>query len=432
MFYKKTLHDFDVNGKKILLRADFNVPLTDEGEIESNFRITQSLPTIRALQERGCKGVICSHLGRPSGPDDAKFSLRPVAKELEKLLGQKVTFVDDCVGEQVKHATNDMQAGDVVLLENLRFHPEEENNDEQFARALVESTGAEVFVQDGFGVVHRAHASTDAVARIIPAVAGLLLAKEVDTITEAIHNPTRPLMAIIGGAKIEDKIDIIYKFLDIADIVIIGGAMANTFLKAQGVEVGDSLYDEGELDTAHNIIDKVREICAHRKLIFYLPQDGIVATEIAKDAHTRIVDWDAHFIATVESYPKKPTATSGKVKKHEKILDIGPFSAAFISGAMQLCGTVVWNGTMGVSETPALRGPIGPFAHGTEAIMDSIVGKYGNRPFSVVGGGDTAAYVEARGMNDMFSHVSTGGGASLELMAGKDLPGVSVLWDKEG
>lgn len=432
MFYKKTVQDFDVNGKKVLLRADYNVPLKEDGEIESNFRITQSLPTIRFLQERGCKVIICSHLGRPTGPDDVKNSLRPVAKELEKLLERKVTFVEECIGDSVKSATENMQPGDIVLLENLRFHSEEEANDEQFARQIVEACGAEVFVQDGFGVVHRAHASTDAITRLLPSVAGLLLANEVDTITEAIHNPKRPLMAIIGGAKIEDKIDIIYKFLDIADIVIIGGAMANTFLKAQGVEVGDSLYDEDELETAHGIIDKVREICSQRKLIFYLPQDGIVSTEIAKNAHTRIVDWDAHFIATVEAYPKKPTATSGKVKKHEKILDIGPFSAAFISGSMQLCGTVVWNGTMGVSETPALSGPVGPFAHGTEAIMDSLVGKYGNKPFSVVGGGDTAAYVEERGMNDMFSHVSTGGGASLELMAGKDLPGVSALWNKEG
>lgn len=432
MFTKKTLHDFDVNNKKILLRADYNVPLTEEGAIESNFRITQSLPTVKALLERGCKVIICSHLGRPSGPDDIKFSLRPVAKELEKLLEHKVNFVEDCVGDAVKQATDDMQSCDIVMLENLRFHPEEEANDEGFAIDIVRSTGAEVFVQDGFGVVHRAHASTDAIARQLPAVSGLLLAREVDTITNAIHNPEHPLMAIIGGAKIEDKIDIIYTFLEIADVVIIGGAMANTFLKAQGVEIGDSLYDEDELDTAHGIIDKVREICTRRKLIFYLPQDGIVATDIAKDAHTRIVDWDAHMIATVEAYPKKPSATSGKVKKHEKILDIGPFSAAFISGAMQLCGTVVWNGTMGVSETPAISGAIGPFAHGTEAIMDSLVGKYGNRPFTVVGGGDTAAYVEGRGMTDMFSHVSTGGGASLELMAGKELPGVTVLWNKEG
>lgn len=432
MFHKKTLRDFDINGKKVLLRVDYNVPLGDSSEIESTYRITQSLPTIRALQERGCKIVICSHLGRPSGPDDAKCSLRPVAKELEKLLEHPVKFVDNCIGDAVKSATSDMQPGDIVLLENLRFHAEEEQNDENFAAEIISSCGAEVFVQDAFGVVHRAHASTDAIARKLPAVSGLLLEKEVDTITNAIHNPMHPLMAVIGGAKIEDKIDIIYKFLDIADIVIIGGAMANTFLKAQGIEIGDSLYDEDELDTAHGIIDKVREICTHRKLIFYLPQDGIVATEVAQNAHTRIVDWDAHMIASVEAYPKKPTATSGKVKKHEKILDIGPFSAAFISGAMQLCGTVVWNGTMGVSETPALTGSVGPFAHGTQAVVDSMVGKYGNRPVTVVGGGDTAAYVEEHGMTDMFSHVSTGGGASLELMSGKDLPGVAVLWDKEG
>lgn len=432
MFDKKTLYDYDVYGKKVLLRADYNVPLKPDGSLESNYRITQSIPTIQALQEKGCRIVICSHLGRPSSPKDKKYSLKPVADELSRLLGQDVKFVEDCIGDEVKQATKSMDAGQIVLLENLRFHPGEKKNDEQFAKDIVESTGAEVFVQDGFGVVHRAHASTDAVARLLPALSGLLLEREVSTITEAIQNPQRPLMAIIGGAKIQDKIDIIYKFLDIADVVIIGGAMANTFLKAQGVEVGDSLVDDGELDTARDIIDKVRQVCSTRNLIFYLPQDGIVARKVDKSAKTRVVDWDGHVIATVESYPKKPKADSGKVRKDEKILDIGPFSAAFISGAMQLCKTVVWNGTMGVSEIAPLYGTVGPFAHGTEAVIDSLAGKYGNRPFSLLGGGDTTAYIDRRGMNDLFNHVSTGGGASLELMAGKELPGVTVLWGKEG
>lgn len=432
MFDKKTINDYDVYGKKVLLRADYNVPLTKDGAVASNYRITQSIPTIRALQEKGCRIIICSHLGRPTGPKDKKFSLKPVAQELGRLLGQDVKFVDDCVGDAVKDATKDMDAGQIVLLENLRFYPEEKKNDEQFARSIVESTGAEVFVQDGFGVVHRAHASTDAIARMLPAVSGLLLEKEVNTITEAILNPQRPLMAIIGGAKIEDKIGIIYKFLDIADIVIVGGAMANTFLKAQGIEVGDSLVDENELDTAHDIIDKVRHICATRRFIFYLPQDGVVARKIDKSAKTRLVDWDSHVIATLEAYPKKPKPESAKVRKDEKILDIGPYSAAFISGAMQLVNTVVWNGTMGVSEVDAIFGTVGPFAQGTEAVIDSLAGKYGNRPFSLLGGGDTTAYIDKRDMNDLFNHVSTGGGASLELMAGKELPGVAVLWGKEG
>lgn len=432
MFDKKTLHDYDIYGKKVLLRADYNVPLNKNGDIESDYRITESIPTIRALQEKGCRIVICSHLGRPGGAKDKKYSLKVVAKELSKLLGEHVTFVGDCIGESVKKATGSMDSGDIVLLENLRFYPGEKKNDEEFAKNIIESTGAEVLVQDGFGVVHRAHASTDAIAREIPAVAGLLLEKEVTAITDAIGNPNHPLMAIIGGAKIEDKIDIIYKFLDIADVVIIGGAMANTFLEAQGIEVGDSLIDEDEIDTAHDIIEKVRQVCASRKFIFYLPQDGVVARKVDKGAKTRIVDWDAHVIASIEAYPKKPKPETAKVRKDEKILDIGPFSASFISGAMQMCKTVVWNGTMGVSEIPSVLGPVGPFAHGTEAIIDSLVGKYGNKPFSLLGGGDTTAYIDRRGMNDMFNHVSTGGGASLELMAGKELPGVAVLWGKEG
>jgi 3-phosphoglycerate kinase len=430
LFSKKTIHEFDLAGKRVLLRADYNVPLNKDGTISSNYRIEQSLPTIRALQEKGCQIVICSHLGRPKSPDDRMYSLRPVARELSLLLGNGVVFVPDCVGDNVRKATSQMQAGDVVLLENVRFHPEEEANDSDFAKSIIESTGVEILVQDGFGVVHRAHATTDAIARQIPAVAGLLLEREVDTITKVMSEPARPLMAIIGGAKIADKIDIIYKFLDTADIVVIGGAMANTFLKAQGVEVGESLVDDEELDTAHQIMDKVRWVSGQRNFVFYLPQDGVVATEIDKKTTTRIVDWDAQVIADIEAYPKHPKAEASHVKNNEKILDIGPFSGAFIAGAAQLVNTVVWNGTMGVTETPAVHGPIGPFSHGTELIIDALVGKYGHRPFSLIGGGDTAGYIEDRGLNDMFNHVSTGGGASLELMSGKDLPGVSVLWDK--
>lgn len=432
MFQKKTLYDIDIQGKRVLLRADYNVPLNRDGTVASPYRIEQSLPTIRALQEKGCQIVICSHLGRPKGPDDTSCSLKPVARELSKLLKQDVTFVPDCVGDGVKQAVSAMKPGDIVLLENVRFHDEEEKNDEDFAKSIVASTGAEVFVQDGFGVVHRAHATTDAIARLLPAVAGLLLQREVDTITNVMLDPKRPLMAIIGGAKIADKIDIIYKFIDTADIVVIGGAMANTFLKAQGIDIGDSLADDDEMDTAHDIMDRVRAAAAERDLVFYLPQDGVVATEIDQRAATRIVDWDAHVIADIEAYPKRPKAETSHVKKDEKILDIGPFSGAFIAGAAQLVSTVVWNGTMGVTEVASLRGSVGPFSHGTEAIIDALVGRYGHRPFSLLGGGDTAGYIEERGMNDMFNHVSTGGGASLELMAGRGLPGVSVLLDKEG
>ncbi len=429
LFTKKTLNDIELSGKVVLLRADYNVPLKD-GVVKSDYRITQSIPTIRALQEKNCRIVICSHLGRPKGPEDKQFSLKPVAKELSKLLSQPVLFASNCVGAEVKEAASGLKSAEILLLENLRFHEEEEKNDEKFAEDIIESTGAEVLVQDGFGVVHRAHTSTDAIARKIPAVAGLLLAQEVDTITEVMHNPKKPLMAIIGGAKIADKIDIINTFIEKADVVAIGGAMANTFLLAQGVEVGSSLVDNEELDTAHEIMDKAREESKKRKFIFYLPQDGVVSKKIDSKTTTRIVDWDAQVIADIESYPANPKPKASRVAKDEKILDIGPFSGAFISGAMQLSETVVWNGTMGVSETEAVHGVIGPFAHGTELIIDGLVGKFGSKPFSLLGGGDTTGYIEHRDLTEMFNHVSTGGGASLELMSGKKLPGVEVLWDK--
>jgi 3-phosphoglycerate kinase len=429
-FHKKTINDINLQGKVVLLRADYNVPLDEKFHITSNYRITESLPTIKALQEKKCRIVILSHLGRPKGVDSSK-SLKPVAKELSKLLNMPVTFVPDCVGEAVTSAVKHMQAGEVVLLENVRFHTDKEKkNDETFAKALVESSLAEVFVQDCFGVAHRAHASVVGPAALLPSAAGLLLEKEVSTIITAIENPKRPLLAIIGGAKIADKIDIFEAFIKKADIIAVGGAMANTFLKAQGVEVGESLVDEAEITEAHDIMEKVRAEAKKRDFIFYLPQDGVVADKIESNVATRIVDWDAHVIASIEAYPSTPKTSSAKVAKHEMILDIGPFSGAFIAGAMQMVDTVVWNGTMGVTEVQALHGRVGPFSHGTEQIVNGLIGVYGHRPYSVVGGGDTAAYVDQRGMNDMFDHVSTGGGASLELMSGKKLPGVECLEDK--
>lgn len=429
-FTKKTLHDIDIAGKQVLLRADYNVPMEKDGSIASDYRIKQSLPTILALKEKGCKIVICSHLGRPSGKDDPKTTLKPVAKRLSELLGETVSFVTDCVGDEVAAATADLKPGQVILLQNLRYYKEEEKNDADFARVLAQDSRAEVFVQDGFGVVHRAHASTAAITQFLPSVAGLLLEREVDTITTVMQNPERPLMAIIGGAKIADKIDIIYKFLDLADVVVIGGAMANTFLMAEDIPVGDSLVDKDDLATAIEIMDRAREISKTRRFTLYLPQDGVVAESLDKTAKTRIVDWDAHVIADIQNYPKRPDRSASHVLKHEKILDVGPFSGAFITGAMQLTNTVIWNGTLGVTETDAIHGPVGPFAHGTELVIEGLLGSHGHKPFSVLGGGDTTAYIEERQLTDMFNHVSTGGGASLELMAGKTLPGVASLMDK--
>lgn len=417
-----------LKGKTVLLRADYNVPVTDEGTIRDDYRIQMSVPTVQYLQKQGAKVVICSHLGRPKGPNDASCSLKPVAEHLSKLLKTKVTFVPDCIGEVVQKAVQNLKAGDVLLLENLRFYPQEEANDDAFAKQL--ATGMDTFVQDGFGVVHRAHASTSAITKHLPSVAGLLLEREVDTITNVMQKPARPLMAIVGGAKIADKIGVLERFMDIADVLVVGGAMANTFLKAEGIETGKSLTDADDMPLARDIMAKAKKIARSRHFIFYLPQDGVVATSLDKTAKTRIVDWDAHIIADVENYPKLPPREDSHIKADELILDIGPFSGSFVAGSMQLANTVVWNGTLGVTETPAIHGPVGPFAHGTELIIEALLGEYGHRPFSLVGGGDTVGYIEQRKLTGSFNHVSTGGGASLELMSGKKLPGVEALQNK--
>jgi 3-phosphoglycerate kinase len=278
--------------------------------------------------------------------------------------------------------------------------------------------------------VHRAHASTDAITKHVPSVAGLLLEKEVDTITNIMQKPERPLAAIIGGAKIADKIDILNRFIEVADFVAIGGAMANTFLLASGVDVADSLVDKSELSVARDILKKAAAEAKERDFTFALPRDGVVASKVDKLAPTRLVDWGAHVVADVENYPKRVPASASHIHAHEKILDIGPFSGAFIAGGLQLANTVVWNGSMGVTETAGVQGPVGPYAHGTELVVEAILGQFGNRPFSLVGGGDTVGYVQQRGLTEAFDHVSTGGGASLELMAGRTLPGVAALRDK--
>jgi phosphoglycerate kinase len=282
----------------------------------------------------------------------------------------------------------------------------------------------------GFGVVHRAHASTDAVTRFLPSVAGLLLEKEVDTITTVMENPRKPLVAVIGGAKIADKIEILKRFIDIADVVAVGGAMANTFLLAKGIDVGKSMTDTDDVPLAKQIMELAQEKTKNGNFVFYLPQDGVVAKKLDKSAKTRIVDWSAHVIADVENYPKRPPREDSQIADDEMILDIGPFSGAFIAGALQLAGTVVWNGALGVTETEGLQGPVGPFAHGTELLTEAMTGQFGNRPFSLVGGGDTVGYIESHGMLEAFNHVSTGGGASLELMSGRKLPGVEALENK--
>jgi phosphoglycerate kinase len=427
MFTKQTIRDIDVHGKTVLLRADYNVPLRD-GKITDDYRIRQSLPTVNYLLEHGAKLIICSHLGRPDGKPDSEASLFPVAKQLQKLLDKPVEFATDCVGEKAEKPAAKLKSGEVLLLENLRFHAEEEKNDPEFAKQL--ASLADFFVQDGFGVVHRAHASTEGVTHFLPSVAGLLLEKEVDTITNVMEKPQRPLVAIIGGAKIADKIDILHKFIDIADFVAVGGAMANTFLAAQGVDVAKSMYDKADVPLAKDVLAKAEDKARKQPFVFAVPHDAVVAHKIDKTAPTRIVDWTAHVVADIENYPKRPPAVSSHIKHDEMILDIGPFSASFIAGAIQLAGTVVWNGAVGVTETKSMHDPIGPTAHGTETVMEAIIGEFGHKPFSLVGGGDTVGFVESRKMVGSFDHVSTGGGASLELMSGRKLPGVEALKNK--
>lgn len=429
MFTKQTITDWDFKKTpRVVLRADYNVPVK-AGKITDDYRIKQSLPTIKYLLEQNVKLVIMSHLGRPSGPRDTANSLRPVAARLSRLLGKPVAFADDCIGPVAEKSAAALKSGEILLVENVRFHPEEERNDAKFAEGLARL--GDVFVQDGFGVVHRAHASTEGITHQLPAVAGLLLAKEVDTITSVMEKPQRPLMAIVGGSKIADKIDILHRFIDIADIVAIGGAMANTFLAAQGHDLGKSLVDRAELSIAKDILRKAEAKAKDSSFVFYIPQDGVVARSVDSSAKTRVVDWSVHTIADIESYPKRPPAVALEVGPDEMVLDVGPFSGSFIAGAMQLTKTVVWNGTLGVTETASLQGPVGPFSHGTELVIDALLGQFGHRPFSLVGGGDTVGYVQSRKLTDCFDHVSTGGGASLELMAGRTLPGVAALLDKK-
>ncbi|MDQ3064849.1 MAG: phosphoglycerate kinase [bacterium] len=428
-FNKKTVRDIDLDGKRVLVRADYNVPIEDN-KVASDYRLSMSLPTIHYLLEHACSIVIMSHLGRPDGKPNPKYSLKPVAERLSQLLDREVLFADDCVGAETAEKVNALQPGQILLLENVRFHTEEEAYDEAFARKL--ASYGEVFVQDAFGVVHHGAVSVSEIPKYLPSVAGLLLEKEVDTITNVMSNPQRPLMAVVGGAKISDKIVVLKKFIEIADFVAVGGAMANTFLLAQGIETGKSLAEPDDVPLAKEIIELAQQKSERQQFAFYLPQDGVVSTDLENPESTRIVDWNTNAIADIESYPRQPKAETRHVKANEKILDIGPFSASFIAGGVQLSQTVVWNGTLGVAEVDGKNNdPVGPFAHGTDIVMEALLGHYGHRPFTIVGGGDTVAYVEGRGLTKAFNHVSTGGGASLELMEGKSLPGVEALLDRE-
>jgi 3-phosphoglycerate kinase len=432
-FDKKTVRDVDLKHKRVLLRADYNVPVKD-GRISDDYRIKQSVETIKYIWEQYESSiVIISHLGRPDGKPAPEFSLKPVAKKLEELLGKKVLFAGDTIGVEAKAACEQLQPGQILLLENVRFDGREEKNSKDYAQAIVDTAKADVFVQDGFGVVHRAHATTEAITHLLPSVAGLLLAKEVVTIEKAVKDPARPLVSVVGGAKISDKIEVLNKLIEISDTVAVVGAMANNFLLAEKLKIGKSLIERETLDTAKDVLEHVRREEKKRNFNFLLPIDAVVSKRTDGTAATRIVDLSGNNLADIEAYPKLPKPAAYTVAHDELILDIGPMSASIIAGAIKLSNTVIWNGTCGVAETKGIAGAHDPFAHATHVIMDAMISgsnQHANKPFSLVGGGDTVSYVEQQGMTEDFSHVSTGGGASLELISGHKLPGVEALQDK--
>ncbi len=402
-FFKKTIRDVPLEGTTVLLRADYNVPLKADGTIHDDFRIRASLPTIRRLLKDGCKVVIIAHLGRPEGRDP-KLSLEPAAQRLAELLKEPVRFVDQTVGSKVKMAIKRAPARGVIVLENLRFHAEEEANDESFARKLASDTGARYFVQDGFGVVHRDHASTAAITLLLPSVAGLLLEKEYVSIMGAMKHPKRPLVAIMGGAKVSEKIQVVDELVGVADKLLIGGAMANTFLAARGHDVGASKYEDDQLDVIKAIYKAVDEkvgLGAENDFL-RLPTDVVVARSIDDPADHRVVTVD-------------------NVEQDDKILDMGPETIKSYVDAIGTAGTVIWNGTMGYAE-------LAVFAKGSAAIAEALAS---SDVESIIGGGDTADFVLHwdKKKGDSFSHVSTGGGASLELMADGKLPGIEHLLD---
>lgn len=402
-FFKRTVKDVPVDYKTVLVRADYNVPLNKDGDISDDLRIRASLPTLRYLLRHHCKVVIMSHLGRPEGRD-ASQSLEKVAGRLSELLKKEVIFVDDCSGDKVKQAVKRAPANSVILLENLRYYAEEEANDEAFAKNIALSTGARYFVQDGFGVVHRAHASTDAITHFIPGVAGLLLEKEYVTITGAMEKPKRPLIAVMGGAKVSDKITVIERLVQVADRIIIGGAMANTFLKYKGYNIGASKVEDGQEAVLDGIYGAAYDKSnGHPDDFIMLPADVAVAKDISESAERRNVGL-------------------GFVAQDDIILDIGEQAIENMVGAIEGAQTVIWNGTLGYAELPA-------FAHGSARLALELASH--PEVTSIIGGGDTADFVlkwDGHG-GESFTHVSTGGGASLELMSGKKLPGVESLLD---
>jgi phosphoglycerate kinase len=388
----RRVDQIEVKGKRVFIRVDFNVPQDEKNNITDDTRILLSLPTIRFVSDAGGKVILASHLGRPKGKKDRKFSLAPVAERLSKRLGKEAAFATDCVGEEVQKQIGGMKEGDVLLLENLRFHPGEEKNDEVFSKAL--ASLCDVYVNDAFGTAHRAHASTEGMTRYMKTVAaGFLMMKEVESLEKALVNPQKPYVAILGGAKVSDKIGVIQNLLDRVTTLLIGGGMAYTFLRAEGFQVGKSLVEEDQIGFSLKLLEKARE-----KIKFLLPSDHIAAERMDIQAKREVV--------------KNDQIPSGWV-----CLDIGPETVKIFSEEIKSAKTIVWNGPVGVFE-------LGPFSQGTFAVARAIAG---SSAFSIVGGGDSVAAVNQAGVADKISHISTGGGASLEFLEGKKLPGIEAL-----
>lgn len=394
-YNKKNVEDIDVAGKKVIVRCDFNVPQDETGKITDDKRIVAALPTIKYLLGQNAAVILCSHLGRPKGEFKMKYSLAPVAERLSELLGQEVKLAKDVIGEDAKAMAAALQPGQAMLLENVRFHKEEEKNDPAFAKEL--ASMAEVYVNDAFGTAHRAHATTAGLADYLPAVCGYLINKEISIMGKALANPARPFVAILGGAKVSDKIGVINNLIEKCDTIIIGGGMAYTFSKAQGGEIGTSLCEEDKLDLANDLLKKA----ADKGVKLLLPVDTVCADKFAADA-----------TPVVHEAGKIPAGLMG--------LDIGPKTIELFSEAVKDAGTVVWNGPMGVFEFDA-------FAVGTKAVAKAIAE---SNAISIIGGGDSAAAVEKLGYADKMTHISTGGGASLEFLEGLELPGIACLNDK--
>ena len=392
---KKTIQDVDVAGKKVLVRVDYNVPQDKEGNITDDTRIRATLPTIHKLLQKGASVILMSHLGRPKGEVNLAYTLQPIADRLASLLDKPVKFAEDCVGEVAEGAVANLHQGEVLLLENLRFHSEEEKNDPAFCQQLAKL--ADLAVNDAFGVSHRAHASVEGISKFMPMVAGLLMEKEIKFLGKALANPERPFTAIIGGAKVSDKIGVIKNLMETVDVLIIGGGMANTFLAAQGYNMGASLVETDKADLARELLEKSTE----RGISFLLPVDFVVADRFAADANFKVVK-------------------AAEVPEGWMALDIGPESVKKFQEALKTSKTVVWNGPMGVFEMPNFAGGTMALAHTLAELKEAT---------TIVGGGDSVAAIEKAGLANKIDHISTGGGASLEFLEGKILPGIAVLAD---